>query len=228
MTSLLTLACTVLLVGGSGSFTEAATPSSGDLRWARGAVAAVSPTSLTLQLADGVLTVSANASTEVITARPGVTVVPAGTPTGSLAVGNIVRVHYLDRQGRQAVVIMVDDATAAPFSRSTRTGTSVRGEVKNVKSRTVSVRIDRGSRDVILNDYTTLVDRDGRLRAGGAKAIAALVRAGADVLVTWVPFWVTDGEGAVTSYYRDAIEIRTLTPVSDAAILLSGSLRIRP
>jgi hypothetical protein len=37
------------------------------------------------------------------------------------------------------------------------------------------------------------------------------------VLVTWKPFWVTDGAGAVTGYYLDAETIRmiTVTPLDE-------------
>ena len=210
MTFLLTLACTVLMAGGLSASSQAATPLSGDLRWVRGAVVAVSPASLTLKLGDGVLTLSVDASTEVITARPAVTLVPGSAATGSLAVGSLVQAHYLDRQGKRAVVIIVDDS-GAPWSLAKRAGSSVRGELKHVKSRTVSIRIDRRSRDIVMDDRTTLVDRDGHVRASGAKAITAVLPARADLLVTWAPYWVMEGDGSVTSYYLNAIEIRTLT-----------------
>ena len=44
----------------------------------------------------------------------------------------------------------------------------------------------------------------------GAKSIGPLLVAGTDVLVTWVPYWGTDGKGAVDSSYRRALEIREL------------------
>ena len=222
MTYLLTLACTLLIGGGSPSSTQAATQLSGDFRWVRGAVAAASPTSLTLKLADGALTLTVDPSTEVITARPAVMGLAAGAPARSLAIGTLVRVHYIDKQEKRAVVIVVDDATAAPLSLLKRAGTSVRGEVNYVKSRTVAMRIDHRSRDLILDDHTTLLDRDGHALATGRKAIAGLLAAGVDVLVTWAPFWVMEGDGSVTSYYRNAIEIRALTPVPGPARLLAG------
>ena len=90
-------------------------------------------------------------------------------------------------------------------------GQSVHGETRRFKSRTVVVEIDGHTRDVSLNDETQLVDRNGSVRAVGTKAIAAALVAGKKVLVTWKPFWVPDGSGAVTGYYRDAETIRMIT-----------------
>src|SRR4029079_16953505 len=38
-----------------------------------------------------------------------------------------------------------------------------------------------------------------------------VVVAGTKVLVTWKPFWVTDGSGTVTGYYLDAETVRMIT-----------------
>jgi len=215
MTYLVTLGCAILMASASAASAPAATPVTGDFRWVVGVVIAASPTSLSLRLRDRVLTLIVDSSTDVIRARPALTSVPASAPVGSLAVGTLVRAHYLDRQGKRAVVIVVDDATSEPLSRSNRAGTSLRGELKHVRSRAVSVRVDHKSRDIILDDHTTLFDRDGHALATGTKAIAAVLPAGVDLLVTWAPYWIVEADGSVNSYYLSAVEIRTLTRVSE-------------
>jgi hypothetical protein len=87
---------------------------------------------------------------------------------------------------------------------------SLTGEVTRVKSRSVYLRIEQKSRDVVLDDRTILLDANGHTRATGVKTITPLLPAGMRVRVTWVPYWVMDGDGAVTSYYRRALEIHTL------------------
>ncbi len=94
---------------------------------------------------------------------------------------------------------------------------SERGGVQRIKGRTLSMRIGGRSRDMIMDDKTVLLDREGAVRARGPKAIAPLVPIGTDVIVTWAPFWVTDGAGQVTSYYRRAIEIRVSSTAPPAA-----------
>src|SRR6476619_2365263 len=83
--------------------------------------------------------------------------------------------------------------------------------MRRFKSRTVVVEIDGPTRDVSMNDDTQLVDRNGSVRAVGTKAIKAALVAGTKVLVTWKPFWVADGSGAVTGYYLDAETVRMIT-----------------
>jgi hypothetical protein len=141
--------------------------------------------------------------------------VPASAPAASLAVGTLVQAHFLGPEGK-AVVIVVDTTTTSTSRQlAKREGTSIRGEVQRVKARSVSVRIHRGSRDVVMDDRTTLVDREGHVRGTGVKSIAPLLASGTDVLVTWVPYFVMDGEGGVSSNYRRALEIRTLSPATE-------------
>jgi hypothetical protein len=85
---------------------------------------------------------------------------------------------------------------------------SERGAIQRIKGRTLSMRVDGHSRDIILEDKTVLLDVDGSVRARGPKAIAPLVSPGMNVVVVWTPFWVMDGAGQTTSFYRRAIEIR--------------------
>src|SRR5262245_19435520 len=95
-------------------------------------------------------------------------------------------------------------------SGSQSTARCLMGEVTHVKSRSVYLRIEQKSRDVVLDDRTILVEANGHPRATGAKAITRLLPAGTRVRATWVPYWVMDGDGSVTSYYRRALEIHTL------------------
>jgi hypothetical protein len=125
--------------------------------------------------------------------------------------GSLVQVHFSESRGERVAALVVAEGAQLPLTPVKHLGQSVRGETRRCKSRTVVVEIDGHTRDVVLNDDTRLVDRNGSVRAVGTKAIAAALAAGTKVLVTWKPFWVTDGSGAVTGYYLDAETIRMIT-----------------
>jgi hypothetical protein len=180
---------------------------SGDIRWVRGTVSASSPASLSVTAGDRCLVLKMNASTEIVGG--------SGARTAPIAPGTLVQAHFRTEDGKVAVVVIDTAVTAS--QPSAREGTSVRGEVQRVGSSSVSLRVDRGTRDLVFDDHTTLLDRDGHVRATGAKAIAPLLAAGTDVVVTWVPSRGPDTEGASRSSSRRALEVRTLSRVGRPA-----------
>ncbi len=210
MTRLLTLAI-VVLVASEPSARRAAVIS-GDTRWVRGTVSASSPKTLSVTAGDRCLVLKMDASTEIV----GGAEVPAAAARAPIPVGTLVQAHFVAPEGKLAAVV-VDNTTASTSSQpSRREGTSVRGEVQRLESGSLTLRIAGGSRDVVVDDRTTLLDRDGPVRATGVKAIAPFLASGSDVLVTWVPFVVMDTERGSSTWHRRAQEIRTLkrTPAS--------------
>ncbi len=210
MTRLLTLAI-VVLVASEPSARRAAVIS-GDTRWVRGTVSASSPKTLSVTAGDRCLVLKMDASTEIV----GAAAIPAGTARAPIPVGTLVQAHFVAPEGKLAAVV-VDNTTASTSSQpSRREGTSVRGEVQRLESGSLTLRIAGGSRDVVVDDRTTLLDRDGPVRATGVKAIAPFLASGSDVLVTWVPFVVMNSERGSSTWHRRAQEIRTLkrTPAS--------------
>jgi hypothetical protein len=154
------------------------------------------------------LTLRVDQATEVISP----TTVDASTGRGLIPnLGSLVQVHFSESRGERVAALVVAEGAQLPLTPVKHLGQSVHGETRRFKSRTVVVEIDGHTRDVVLNDDTRLVDRNGSVRAVGTKAIAAALVAGTKVLVTWKPFWVPDGSGAVTGYYRDAETIRMIT-----------------
>jgi hypothetical protein len=147
-------------------------------------------------------------ATEVISPTP----IDASTGRGLIPnLGSLVQVHFSESRGERVAALVVAEGAQLPLTPVKDLEQSVLGEAKRFKSRTVVVGIDGHTRDVSLNDDTQLVDRNGSVRAVGTKAIKAALVAGTKVLVTWKPFWVTDGSGAVTGYYLDAETIRMIT-----------------
>ena len=114
--------------------------------------------------------------------------------------GSLVQVHFSESRGERVAALVVAESAQWPLTPVKDLEQSVLGEAKRFKSRTVVVEIDGHRRDVSMNDDTRLVDRNGSVRAVGTKAIKAALVAGTKVLVTWKPFWVPDGSGAVTGY----------------------------
>jgi hypothetical protein len=174
----------------------------GDIRWVRGTVSASSSKSLSVTAGDRCLVLKMDSATEIVG--------PARSTTQSslpIAPGTLVQAHFRTTDGRLAVVV-IDSATASSSDPSwNREGRSVRGAVQRLTAGSVLVRFDRGMRELILDGRTTLLDREGRIRATGAKAIARLLAIGTDVLITWA----TDADGGASSQGR-AVEIRSLTP----------------
>lgn len=84
------------------------------------------------------------------------------------------------------------------------------GEIVKVKSRTVTLRVDGRSLPFIMSDRTKLLDAADTVRATGSKDVGGALSAGRHVRITWTPYWVPDGAGIVTGFYRDVIEIRLL------------------
>jgi hypothetical protein len=210
MTRLLTLAI-VVLVASQPSARRAAVIS-GDTRWVRGTVSASSPKTLSVTAGDRCLVLKMDASTEIV----GGAEVPAAAARAPIPVGTLVQAHFVAPEGKLAAVV-VDNTTASTSSQpSRREGTSVRGEVQRLESGSLTLRVAGGSRDVVVDDRTTLLDRNGPVRATGLKAIAPLLASGSDVLVTWVPFVVMNSERGSSTWHRRAQEIRTLkrTPAS--------------
>jgi hypothetical protein len=196
---------------------RAASGVSGDIHWVRGTVSASTSRSLSVTAGDRCLVLKMDPST-VIVGSAGLT---TNASSSAIATGTLVQAHFRTTDGRVAVVV-IDRTTAPASSRpSKRDGTSVRGEVERASAGSVSVRFERGARDLALDDRTTLLDRDGHLRATGAKSVVPLLASGADVLITWV----TDEEGAGNSSYRRALEIRTLAPPATAARPLTTGVR---
>lgn len=187
-----------------------ATAAAGDYHWARGILRASSASAITLQLKDGSLTLRVDQATEVISPTP----IDAATGRGLMPnLGSLVEVHFSESRGERVAALVVAEGAQLPLTPVKDPGQSVYGETRRFISRTVVVEIDKGhTRDVTLNDDTRLVDRNGSVRAVGTKAIKAALVAGTKVLVTWKPFWVTDGSGAVINqYYLDAETIRMIT-----------------
>jgi hypothetical protein len=154
------------------------------------------------------LTLRVDQATEVISPTP----IDASTGRGLIPnLGSLVQVHFSESRGERVAALVVAEGAHLPLTPVKDLGQSVLGEAKRFQSRTVVVGIDGHTRDVSLNDDTQLVDRNGSVRAVGTKAIKAALVAGTKVLVTWKPFWVPDGSGAVTGYYRDAETIRMIT-----------------
>ena len=214
MPRLLTLAI-VVLVASQPSARRAALIS-GDTRWVRGTVSASSPKTLSVTAGDRCLVLKMDASTEIV----GGAAVPAGTSRAPIPVGTLVQAHFVSPEGKLAAVV-VDNTTASTSSLpSKREGTSVRGEVQGLESGSLTLRIAGGSRDVVVDDRTTLLDRDGPVRATGVKAIAPLLASGSDVLVIWVPFLVMDNERGSSTWHRRAQEIRTLKRTPESTLSL--------
>ena len=214
MPRLLTLAIVVLVA--SEPSARRATVISGDTRWVRGTVSASSPKTLSVTAGDRCLVLKLDASTEIV----GGAAVPAGAARAPIPVGTLVQAHFVAPEGKLAAVV-VDNTTASTSSLpSKREGTSVRGEVQRLESGSLTLRIAGGSRDVVVDDRTTLLDRDGPVRATGVKAIAPLLASGSDVLVTWVPFLVMDSEPGSSTWHRRAQEIRTLKHTPEPTLSL--------
>ena len=200
------LACLALLA--ISVLPTRATAAAGEYHWARGILRASSASAITLQLKDGSLTLRVDQATEVISPTP----IDASTGRGLIPnLGSLVQVHFSESRGERVAALVVAEGAHLPLTPVKDLGQSVLGEAKRFKSRTVVVEIDGHTRDVSLNDDTRLVDRNGSVRAVGTKAIKAALVAGTKVLVTWKPFWVTDGAGIVTGYYLDAETIRMIT-----------------
>ncbi len=200
------LACLALLA--IGVLPTRATAAAGEYHWARGILRASSASAITLQLKDGSLTLRVDQATEVISPTP----IDASTGRGLIPnLGSLVQVHFSESRGERVAALVVAEGAQLPLTPVKDLGQSVLGEAKRFQSRTVVVGIDGPTRDVSMNDDTQLVDRNGSVRAVGTKAIKAALVAGTKVLVTWNPFWVTDGSGAVTGYYLDAETIRMIT-----------------
>ena len=200
------LACLALLA--TSVLPTRATAAAGEYHWARGILRASSASAITLQLKDGSLTLRVDQATEVISPTP----IDASTGRGLIPnLGSLVQVHFSESRGERVAALVVAEGAQLPLTPVKDLGQSVHGETRRFKSRTVVVEIDGHTRDVSLNDDTQLVDRNGSVRAVGTKAIKAALVAGTKVLVTWKPFWVPDGSGAVTGYYRDAETIRMIT-----------------
>jgi len=200
------LACLALLA--ISVLPTRATAAAGEYHWARGILRASSASAITLQLKDGSLTLRVDQATEVISPTP----IDASTGRGLIPnLGSLVQVHFSESRGERVAALVVAEGAQLPLTPVKHLGQSVHGEARRFKSRTVVVEIDGHTRDVVLNDDTRLVDRNGSVRAVGTKAIAAALVAGTKVLVTWKPFWVTDGSGAVTGHYLDAETIRMIT-----------------
>jgi len=187
---------------------------SGDARWVRGTVSASSAKTLSVTAGDRCLVLRMDASTEIV----GAASVPTGAPGAPIPVGTLVQAHFVAPEGKLAVVV-VDTTTASTSSQpSEREGRSVRGGVERLDSGRLTLRIANGSRDVVVDDHTTLLDRDGSVRATGGKAIAPLLTSGSDVLVTWVPLLVMDSERGSSASHRRALEIRTLKRGPESAL----------
>jgi hypothetical protein len=153
-------------------------------------------------------------STEIV----GAVAIPAGAAGAPIPVGTLVQAHFVAPEGKLAAVV-VDTTTVSTSSQpSQREGTSVRGEVEHLESGSLTLRIANGSRDVVVDDRTTLLDRDGPVRATGVKAIAPLLASGSDVLVTWVPFLVMESVRGSSAWHRRALEIRTLRRRPESAL----------
>ena len=202
------LACLALLA--ISVLPTRATAAAGEYHWARGILRASSASAITLQLKDGSLTLRVDQATEVISPTP----IDASTGRGLIPnLGSLVQVHFSESRGERVAALVVAEGAQLPLTPVKDLGQSVHGETRRFISRTVVVEIDKGhTRDVTMNDDTQLVDRNGSVRAVGTKAIKAALVAGTKVLVTWKPFWVTDGSGSVINqYYRDAETIRMIT-----------------
>ena len=205
MTRLLTLGILALAVTSEPSAQRAAVIS-GDTRWVRGTVSASSPKTLSVTAGDRCLVLKMDASTEIV----GAAALPAGSARAPIPVGTLVQAHFVAPEGKLAAVVVDNTTTSTSVQPSKREGTSVRGEVQRLESGSLTLRIADGSRDVVVDDRTTLLDRDGPMRATGLKAIGPLLASGSDVLVTWVPFLVMEGARGSSTWHRRALEIRTL------------------
>lgn len=200
------LACLALLA--ISVLPTRATAAAGEYHWARGILRASSASAITLQLKDGSLTLRVDQATEVISPTP----IDASTGRGLIPnLGSLVQVHFSKSRGERVAALVVVEGAQLPLTPVKDLGQSILGEAKRFISRTVVVEIDGHTRDVSLNDETQLVDRNGSVRAVGTKAIKAALVAGKRVLITWKPFWVPDGSGAITGYYLDAETIRMIT-----------------
>jgi hypothetical protein len=200
------LACLALLA--ISVLPTRATAAAGEYHWARGILRASSASAITLQLKDGSLTLRVDHATEVISPTP----IDASTGRGLIPnLGSLVQVHFSESRGERVATLVVAEGAQLPLTPVKDLGQSILGEAKRFISRTVVVEIDGHTRDVSLNDETQLVDRNGSVRAVGTKAIKAALVAGTRVLITWKPFWVPDGSGAITGYYLDAETIRMIT-----------------
>jgi hypothetical protein len=204
----------LVLAGGSWQQPQpAAAPVSGHLRWVRGIVTAVSPDSVTLKLRNNTLTLAIDPTTEMVGtsfANPAPRA-PADLPV----VGSLVAAHYTDRKNNRRAVLVVDGVPDGQAALSKRPGRSYRGSVKGTKRGTLSMQVDTRTRGVKLDSRTKLTDTDGRSLAIGSKAIAGLLSAGEDVLVTYDD--KSDdmylGDTTISSNYQRAIEIRKLRHV---------------
>jgi len=110
---------------------------------------------------------------------------------------------------RAASTLCIAFLIAAGAAASDKTET-FRGTYTRAKSRSIYLQIDGKTRDVVISRDTVLVDANGVTIATGPKPIIAALRSGTNVVVTWKPFWVPDGSGVVTGYYRAALEVRIL------------------
>jgi hypothetical protein len=157
----------VLLVAILRSSSAAAAPSttvSGNLRWVRGEVTAVSGDQLTLKLRSKPITIALDG-----TAPP--------------AVGAVVEAHYTDKRGDRRAVLIFDADRSAELSK--RPGTSYRGVVKQVRRSSLSITAASRSRGIDFVKQTQLMDADGRALATGWKAIGGLLPVGEDVVVKY-------------------------------------------
>ena len=201
----------LVLAGGSWQQPQpAAAPVSGHLRWARGSVAAVSPDSLTLKLRDNTLTLAIDPTTEMVGTSPGDPAPRA--PADLLVVGSVIEAHYSDRKNNRRAVLIVGPVPDDQAALSKRPGRSYQGRVKTTKRGTLSILVGTRTRGVKLDSRTKLTDTDGRSLAIGSKAIAGLLSAGEDVLVTYDE--KSDdlylGDTTIFSSFERAIEIRKL------------------
>ncbi len=171
MTRLLTLGILALAVTSEPSAQRAAVIS-GDTRWVRGTVSASSPKTLSVTAGDRCLVLKMDASTEIV----GAAALPAGSARAPIPVGTLVQAHFVAPEGKLAAVV-VDNTTASTSSQpSTREGTSVRGEVQRLESGSLTLRIAGGSRDLVVDDRTTLLDRERSRACDGSGSDRATPR----------------------------------------------------
>jgi hypothetical protein len=181
-----------LFLAASSLHPQGASPDPGQLRWIRGTVTSVSPSSMTLQLRDDTLTLDLE---------------PGMAPP----VGARLEVHYSDRRGQRRAVLILDAGVAGTLSR--RPWRSFRGTVDRLRRGTVSLRVEGRRRDVGLDSRTTLLAVDGRALASGRADVAAALTDGEPLLVIYVEQSddMMVGDVLVPGSTRKAREIRRLS-----------------
>ena len=162
--ALLSLLAGVLVCLVSGAPPQAVAPEPGQLRWVRGIVSAASPTSVTLRLRDGDLTLSSESDARLV-------------------IGERVEAHYTDRKGERRAVLFLDPGTSGTLSK--RPGRSYRGTVDRMRRSTLSLRVEGRRRDVTLDSRTTLSTAGGRALASGRSDVAAALSDGEPLLVIY-------------------------------------------